>query len=248
MARCVFCEEGTASREHVIPSWLDVPIKRSRPLAPGRLRIGLTHRYTPPSDSGDSVREWSAPGPDLVTKEVCEICNNEMLSDLETTIRAAVGDMVVGRPVELQSADQVSVAAWCYKTILLIQLVRPGKFSLIPRRRYAEFYRLRRPPSDARVWLGVVSQGSSVLHEVTMRVDMTTLSARSPGYFAALSIGNLLILCGGRCSVSNAPFRVEARAAGTALLALWPASVRSMSWPPPTAIEDLSAKALVNLI
>lgn len=181
MGRCVFCGEGTASREHVIPSWLDAPIKGSWPLAPGRLRIGLTHRYTPPPDSGGPVREWSAPGPDLVTKEVCETCNTEMLSQLETMISAAVGDMVVGHPVELGSKDQIAVATWCYKTILLMQLVRPGEFTLIPHQRYAEFYRLRRPPTDTRLWLGVVIQGSSVLHEVTTRVDMTMLSTRSPG-------------------------------------------------------------------
>lgn len=91
-------------------------------------------------------------------------------------------------------------------------------------------------------------QGGSVLHEVTSAVNMTTLSTSSPGYFAALSIGNLLILCGGRCSPSDEPLRVETRAAGKALLPLWPASLRCMNWPPPVAIEDLTPEALVNLI
>jgi hypothetical protein len=159
-------------------------------------------------------------GPDHVTKEVCVTCNNQILGQLETAISAAVGEMVLGRAVELTSADQVAVAAWCYKTILLIQLVKPGEFTLIPRERYTESHRLGRPSTDARLWLGAVIQGSSVLHEVTTRVDMTTLRTRSPGYFAALGIGNLLILCGGRCSVSDEPLRVETRAAGTALLPL----------------------------
>jgi hypothetical protein len=248
MARCVFCGEGAASREHVIPQWLDEPIKGSRPLDPGRVRIGITHRYTPSPESGSAIREWSAPGPDLVTKEICKTCNNERLSQLETTIRSEIGEMVMGHPVEIESEAQVPVASWAYKTILLIQLVKPGEFTLIPRERYAEFYRLCRPPTDTRIWLGAVIQGSSILHEVTTPVDMTTLRTSSPGYFAALTIGNLLILCGGRLSPSDEPLRVETRAAGRALLPLWPASIRSLNWPPPTGIEDLSPASLVELI
>lgn len=248
MARCVFCGEGAPSREHVIPQWLDEPIKASRPLDPGQLRIGITHRYTPPPDSGCVMREWSAPGPDLATKEVCKTCNNERLSQLETTVRAEIGEMVKGHAVEIKSETQVAVASWSYKTVLLMQLVKPEEFTFNPHARYTEFYQLRRPPPDTRIWLGVVIQGSSILHEVTVPVDMTTLRTRSPGYFAALSIGNLLLLCGGRLTPSDEPLRVETRSAGEALLPLWPASVRSLRWPPPTAIEDLSLETLVDLI
>jgi hypothetical protein len=250
MAKCVLCnEEGKASREHVIPTWLDGPMKRSRPLEPGLVRVGFTHRYTPAPDSGHVGREWSAAGPDLVTKQVCRTCNTDVLGELESTIQRAVGDMVVGRPVVLSSADQLAVATWCYKTILLMQLVRPGpQFLVIPPERYAEFHRLRHPPVDTRIWLGVVIQGTSVLHEATTTVDMTTLSTCSPGYFAALSIGNLLILCGGRCNPSSDPLRVETRAAKKQLLPLWPASVRPINWPPPVAIRDLSSRTLVDLI
>jgi hypothetical protein len=194
------------------------------------------------------VREWSAPRPDLVTKEVCKTCNNERLSDLETAVRAEIGEMVMGHPVEIKSETQVAVASWSYKTVLLMQLVKPDEFTLIPRDRYAEFYQLRRPPADTRLWLGVVIQGSSILHEVTIPVEMTTLRTRSPGYFAALSIGNLLLVCGGRLTPSEEPLRVETRSAGSALLPLWPASVRPIRWPPLTAIEDLGPESLVDLI
>jgi len=47
-----------------------------------------------------------------------------MLSHLEITTSATAGDMVVGRRVELRSETQVVAAGWCYKTILLLQLVR----------------------------------------------------------------------------------------------------------------------------
>ena len=104
-------------------------------------RIGFTHRYMPSSDSGSPVREWSAPGPDLVTKEVCTTCNTERLSQLETTIKGRVANMVVGRPVELGTEDQIAVATWCYKTVLLMQLVKPGEFSLIPAARMSSFTR-----------------------------------------------------------------------------------------------------------
>jgi len=144
--------------------------------------------------------------------------------------------------------DQLVLATWCYKTILLMQLVRSDGPKLIPPERYTQLFGQRRPPSDARVWLGTVALGGNVLHDAAIEIAMTTLRSSVPGYLAVLTLGRLLILCGGRYREFDEPLRVETRAVGKTLAALWPASVRPIQWPPPNLIADVDFGALAQLL
>jgi hypothetical protein len=117
-------------------------------------RIGLTHRYTPPAGREAEAREWSMAGPDLVTTEVCGQCNNGGLAELEVRVKPTLGKIVRGEPADLLSDDQAEMAMWCYKTVLLMQLVRAGKFRFIPRECCSQVHRDGRSPCDVRLWLG----------------------------------------------------------------------------------------------
>jgi hypothetical protein len=155
MSRCIFVIERLRAANIIIPRQLGETLKHSRPLAPGMLRIGLTHRYTPPPGQEAEALEWSTPGPDLVTTEVCAECNSGWLASLEDRAMPALRAIVLGVEADLFSDDQIALAAWCYRTVLLIQLVRPGaSFKIIPRSRYSQLYQERRPPADVRIWLG----------------------------------------------------------------------------------------------
>lgn len=246
MRRCVFCDREAKSREHVIPRWLGEPLKGSHPVAPGMRRIGLTHRYTPPPGREAEAREWSMPGPDLVTTEVCGDCNSGWLSELESHAKPALGRIVLGEGIDLPSDDQRAMAAWCYKTVLLMQLVRPDSF--IPRERYSQLHQERRPPSDVRLWLGVTAVDGQVVHEATRDVRLSTLSSKHPGYLSVLTVGHLLILCSGRSHESTEPLSFDARTEGKALVRIWPASIRAAHWPPSEVTHDLKLEALATLI
>lgn len=248
MTRCVFCDREAKSGEHVIPRWLGEPLKDSHAVAPGMRRIGLTHRYTPPAGRDAEAREWSTPGPDLVTNEVCGQCNNGWLAELEERVKPTLGKIVRGEPTTLLSDDQPAMAAWCYKTVLLMQLVRPGKFRFIPHERYSQLHRDRRPPNDARLWLGATAVDGQVVHEATMEARLSTITSKHPGYFSVLTAGHLVILCSGRCHQAAEPLSFDARAEGQAVMRLWPASIRSAHWPPAKVIQDLNLEALGALI
>lgn len=232
----------------MIPQWLGEPLRESHPVAPGRLRIGLTHRYTPPAGREAEAREWSMPGPDLVTTEVCGQCNNGWLAELEGRVKPRLEGIVRGEPTNLLSDDQPAVATWCYKTVLLMQLVRPGKFRFIPRERYAQLHREERPPSDSRLWLGATPVDGLVVHEATMEANLSTLTSKHRGYLSVLTVGHLLILCSGRSREVSEPLSFDARAEGKALVRLWPASIRAAQWPPAEVIQDLKLEALGGLI
>jgi hypothetical protein len=98
------------------------------------LRIGLTHRYTPPVGREREAREWSMAGPDLVTTEVCGQCNNGWLAELEGRVKPTLGKIVRDEPADLLSDDQPAMATWCYKTVLLMQLCPAGQVPFHPAR------------------------------------------------------------------------------------------------------------------
>lgn len=212
------------------------------------LRIGLTHRYTPPAGREAEAREWSMAGPDLVTTEVCGRCNNGWLAELEGRVKPTLEKIVRGESADVLSDDQPAMATWCYKTVLLMQLVRPGKFRFILRERYSQLHRDGRPPSDVRLWLGAIPVDGLVVHEATMEARLSTLSSKHPGYFSVLTVGHLVILSSGRCSPSSEPLSFNARAEGKAVVRLWPGSIRTAHWPPAEVIQDLGLEALGALI
>jgi hypothetical protein len=156
--------------------------------------------------------------------------------------------IVRGEPADVLSDDQPAMATWCYKTVLLMQLVRPGKFRFIPRERYSQLHRDGRPPSDVRLWLGSTPVDGLVVHEATMGANLSTLSSKHPGYFSVLTVGHLVILCSGRCHPSAEPLSFDAHTEGKAVLRLWPGSIRTAQWPPAEVIQDLGLEALGDLI
>ena len=249
MSRCVFCDRESKSREHVIPRWLGQPLKDSRPLPSGMRRIGLTHLYTPPAGRENEAREWSTHGPDLVTTGVCGGCNSGWLAELESRVKPLLGGIVLGRATDLIGDDQIALARWCYKTALLMQLVRAGaSFNIIPRERYAQLYSERRPPTDVRMWLGVVVSDGPVVHDAITAVRLSTLRSTLPGYLSALVVGNLLVVCSGRCREFSEPLLFNARADGSTLVQVWPASVQTARWPPADVVADLKLETIAALI
>ena len=237
---CIFCGRKGRSREHVIPRWLDGPLRASQRAVPGS---PLTNRYTPPPGSDIDLREWSSDRPELVTTSLCAACNNGWLNATETGVRPFLEPMIVGRPVRLDSAAQKTVALWAYKTALLMQLVRPAEVRVVPRERYADLHADRRPPTDVRIWIAA-TQGGSAVHEASTTSILTSANATTPAYVAVIALGNLLLISAGRIEHSDTPLRFSAASEGPTLLPVWPASVRTVGWPPPRVVENLDLSDL----
>jgi hypothetical protein len=245
---CAFCDsEGEGSVEHVVPLWLGDVLLRSQPptaRAPGGKR--MTHRFTPASDNAEPLL-WHTDGPSFRTRAICRHCNNGWLSDLESAVAPLLTRLVCGEPASLATDQQALLSAWSYKTVLLLQLIRPRAIRSIPAARFHEFFSLRRPPSDSRLWLGA-SEGASALHETSTELVLANPRHRVPGYFTALALGRLLILCAGRLRPGPEQLRVGSDSDPRAAHQVWPASLRAVPWPPPEPLSDLRAKSLVALL
>ena len=247
--RCVFCDvAGKRTKEHVIPLWLGPLLHRAQPTT-GDSSTGkrFTHRFNPGPDDASPPREWSTDDVDLVTNSVCELCNSGWLHNLETEARPLLTRLILGEEADLSSAGQKTVATWSYKTVLLFQLLRSENARPIPLERFRELFVLQRPPPEARVWLGT-ARGNNAGRETSTEVNMVNVQHEIPGFFSALALGRLLILCAGRLSPGPEQVQPGSRGRTRVVVPVWPASLRVVRWPPPEALENLEAKYLVKVV
>jgi hypothetical protein len=249
MKRCVFCDvAGKRTNEHVIPLWLGPLLHRAQPPT-GQSSTGkrFTHRFNPGPDDASPPREWSTDEVDLVTNSVCERCNNGWLHNLETEARPLLTRLILGTETDLSSAEQKTVATWSYKTVLLFQLLRAKNARPIPHDRFHELFVHQRPPPEARVWFGA-AKGNNAGHETSTEVNMVNVQHEVPGFFSALALGRLLILCAGRLVPGPEQVQPGSRGRTRMVVPVWPASLRAIRWPPPEALEDLRARDLVKVV
>jgi hypothetical protein len=205
----------------------------------------MTHRFTPSNGNETKAREWESDGPSLTTAAVCLECNNGWLSELETAASPLVGPLLLGEPTSLTTEQQTAVAFWSYKTVLLLQMIRAKEDRPIPVQRFRELFELGRPPADVRIWLGLPS-GNNAMHEASTEINLANARHAVPGFFTALAIGRLLILCAGRLQSGREQLRIGHDTDPQIAVEIWPASLRARKWPPPEPVADLSLKALVR--
>jgi hypothetical protein len=205
----------------------------------------MTHRFTPSDGNETKAKEWESDGPSLATGSVCLECNNGWLSELETVASPIIGPLLLGEPTSLTTEEQRVVSFWSYKTVLLLQMIRAKEDRPIPARRFREAFELGRPPADVRIWLGL-PHGNNAMHEGSTEINLANDRHAVPGFFTAVAIGRLLILCAGRLRSGPEQLRIGHKTDPRIAIDIWPASLRARYWPPPEPVADLRLKALVG--
>jgi hypothetical protein len=246
---CVFCsDDGKLTKEHVIPRWLGPVLYRAQPptgRSPGGKRF--THRFDPGPGDESPQREWSTDEVDLLTRSVCERCNHGWLHDLEVETKPVLTSLILGEATVLPTAQQKLLSTWAYKTALLFQLLRAEHVRAVPLGRFHELFALRRPSAEARLWLAA-AKGNNAVRETSTEVNMVNVQHEVPGFFSALALGRLLILCAGRLSPGPEQVQAGSRGRTSVTVRVWPASLRAVRWPPPKALENLGAEHLVRVV
>jgi hypothetical protein len=115
---CIFCDSNDMSKEHVIADWAYRAFARKRKPANGlRASISTTGRL--------SVHPGN---PVLTAKVVCRACNNEWLSEIDEAACAVLRPVIRGEhEVRLTHEGQTAVAAWLYKSALILDAAENGR-------------------------------------------------------------------------------------------------------------------------
>lgn len=115
--RCVFCDGGDVTEEHLIADWAH------RAFAKSRKPNGLMSAAI--AQGGRLMKTHDDPVG--TAKVVCRDCNNRWLSEVDNRASRVLKPLVRGeREVELDRAGQTAVAAWIYKCALIFDVVEYG--------------------------------------------------------------------------------------------------------------------------
>lgn len=235
--RCVFCNGGPLTREHVIPRWLTNALPEQAPFRgqdqqvvlqpPGgvRSRLVLPHR---------EVRE---PFNSLTVKAVCTNCNSGWMNGIEEAARPVLSCLIRGEPQALDAVVTQAIATWTVKTALIAQLTGVEGIAALGQV-YRTFFADRTPPPNSVVWAAATgAEDWGLRSEIVTGLIATadgsdSISPNDPvnTISATLGLGLLLLhtVLTSRSSVSYPPLD---KIHSGAVIRLWP-DPSSITLPP----------------
>jgi hypothetical protein len=142
---CAFCgrTDQKITKEHVWPEWT-VDCLISKDITVHLDRKGNPHRQWKPKDSIG-----------ITVNEVCRLCNNGWMRDLEETVRPFLCPMISSTSEIVITTDQLaSLSMWAYKILLVADLINPVSTRTIPRANFEAMYASKTiaPLSGLLVW------------------------------------------------------------------------------------------------
>ena len=126
--------------------------------------------------SDDIPHRRSGSAFDVVTKDVCEACNNGWLERLEAEARPILAPIITGTPRVLSASDQFVAAAWATKTMLTMQGTNIGKERIASAEQYHWFFEHQQPLPGSHAWLiryADQTRWPVVAHQYAMSVRRT---------------------------------------------------------------------------
>jgi hypothetical protein len=129
--RCVFCAQPAGSQEHALPAWLAKTMKvESEPSQPGQISAA---RGVEPQGNPRATGK-------LITKGVCQNCNNGWMADLEGAVRPILAPLVTpdlasfrGEALEPLAQNLPLLTRWLMKTAVTLSMVAPrGDLGSLP--------------------------------------------------------------------------------------------------------------------
>jgi hypothetical protein len=224
---CIFCDNNSGSREHFWPKWIHErfdfgPLKMER--------------------RGNEV--VVIPNPELKVKTVCGICNNGWMSALEAENIPITGEMVDGKPTDLNEEQQKLVAIWSMKTAMMSDSMkgRNVQNTFFTRNEGRELRLNRTIPALTLIWLGRVEG----MHLWNMGTDFTlndTEGNRLATVIAATIVAGQFVT-----QVISVHMNQKDRVLADVpckfgewhdkLIQIWPIKQPVVHWPPPNSFTN----------
>src|SRR5262245_35999058 len=139
-----------------------------------------------------------------------------------------------------RGSPQVVVAAWCFKTALLLELCARGRKPFIRARDYRAFYELRHPPNAVYIWLTAYLPGpgegefqAGWVRAWDARFHLPDGTDRE-GYGVTFNVGHLAVQIVGHDPPDDLHISQGVEPAGNSteyLRPLWPPTGDALEWP-----------------
>lgn len=234
--RCVFCKAADISQEHVFAKWVRDSLPGGGP---------FTHKYR-------DGTTWQSSIPDLKANRTCRQCNNRWINRLDTAAKPLLAPAVRGQATTIgRGSPQAVVAAWCFKTVLLLELCAKGRAAFIKARDYRAFYDLRHPPEAAFVWLTAYSPEVQEEEEFQAgwvrpwEIRLKRSGADREGYSVTFNVGHFAAVVFGHDPPDDLNIGLGDELAEVGgLLQVWPPTDVAIHWPPTVSYSAAGLDAL----
>lgn len=122
--RCIFCGQPAGSKEHALPDWLAKTMGvESEPSQPGLISVS---KGVEPQGNPRATGK-------LITKGVCQNCNNGWLANLEGDVKHILAPLVAQdfAPLDREALEPLSqnlplLTRWLMKTAVTLSMVAPS--------------------------------------------------------------------------------------------------------------------------
>jgi len=258
MAECILCSttigRNTQSREHVFAKWIRDMFPADPTTDEGRTK---QTRKTQLRGGVMEVEEWKDIPLNLRVKNLCKPCNNEWCEQIDTDSQAILEPMIRGESTTLNADEQLTVAVWATKTLLMLQQTHKDNRRSIPASEFRWFREHRWPLANEQIWLGNydgTGEWPVLYQHYGFELFNPALGppVDSPevvhGYVLAFSVGHLLFRAFGHV-VKDGPHVMAGGSFAGALSQIWPLSGGDVDWPPPVTVSgDKGVHALVAVL
>lgn len=151
---CIFCgQRGLRAKEHVWPDWL------LRRLGLEQSTIANTHLAI----DGGFVSKRVQSSSSMVYGGVCTACNNGWMSQLESSAKPIVAELILSHSSKgvLLDDEAKVLALWAFKTAI-VRNAGTNYRSIVPEEHYRHLYEQKEIPSGIYVDLGLCPSHSGV--------------------------------------------------------------------------------------
>ncbi|HWY59007.1 MAG TPA: hypothetical protein VNZ03_31380 [Terriglobales bacterium] len=144
LEQCLFCSNLVNSAEHIWSDWILEDLKLVTQI---RIKIGKN----PPAFTDD---------PELKVKCVCETCNSQWMSNLETANQPIIHAMINDDPCWLSKKDQTKLTRWAMLKAMVIEAANRERKPFYDDQERQQIKTGSGIPIGTMVWLGRFSTKS----------------------------------------------------------------------------------------
>ncbi len=177
---CIFCGGAGLSKEHLFADWL-------RELFPRTNKDMHTFGTTKMWPNYTVERKQGHSGSKKI-REVCTVCNNGWISDLDNHAKLIASELIVGKPLRVNPDRQRTLATWLAKISMVGDHIERQRSKVSQEHRSYLRDNLS-PPSTWQIW--VSSYGGLRWHHLRMEQFRSALELpnRPKTYFVSNVIG-----------------------------------------------------------
>jgi hypothetical protein len=223
---CTFCPEPATTGEHIWSDWLNA-------------LLGKHRRYRIKREIQGDARYWQSVGLHQKLPALCDDCNNNWGSVIETRMKDVSSFMVRdGTPTHLKSEDLATIALYSQLKAFVCDYAQEeikSFYELSERRAFRNNFRF---PSGTNMWLARTLPNHGIFRNAYAKPPFNT-PKRFHTYVFTMSLGHLVIqLTSVRWTKKSnrryaiPPQLTQGPAWSRVSVPIWPDCITPISWPP----------------